>query len=87
MENELHSSNDEVLMRTQNLQLQCVNMLEALDKSRNGLRNMQQTYRDDACSSSQIKQLINEIQIFLDIMLPRIKPIPSGVTSSYLLLN
>lgn len=87
MENELHSNNDEVLMRTQNLQLQCVNMLEALDKSRKGLENMQQTYRDDACSASQIKQLVNEIQIFLDIMLPRIKPISSGVTNSYLLLN
>ena len=48
-----------------------VRMSEALGKACGGLRNMLQTYRDDATLSSQIGLTITEITDFLALMAPR----------------
>ena len=43
-------------------------MTEALDKSKTGLQNLLQTYRDDATLSSQLKVIMDDIDDFLEVI-------------------
>ena len=43
-------------------------LIETLAKSRTGLTNLQQTYKDDVSSSSQVQIIIDEINDFLQII-------------------
>ena len=43
-------------------------MMEALSLSSEGLKNLQQTYKDDSASNTHIQIIISEIQDFFDIL-------------------
>ena len=73
---------------------QHIRMTEALDKSKTGLQNLLQTYRDDATLSSQLKVIMNDIDDFLAVISTHTKnlktltqptrPSPVGVQDSAL---
>ena len=55
-------------LRMCNVSLQYLRMLDALTRSRTGLTNLLQTYRDDAANVSQITMIVHEIDDFLKLM-------------------
>lgn len=59
---------------------QCRRLIESLTKSRIGLRNLQQTYREDTSTMIQIQLLDQEIEDFLSII--ETTQIPSPIASS-----
>jgi hypothetical protein len=59
---------EQTLFRIQTLLLQHTRMLDGLSRSRVGLANIIQTYRDDSASSSQVQLIIEEIEGFLNLM-------------------
>jgi len=61
------NSDNESLFTTQNKQRQCKRMFETLSLSRNGLSNLQQTYKDDISMSAQLKIVSDEIDDFIHI--------------------
>lgn len=55
-------------LRCETLQLQFRRMIDGLRQARDGLSNLNQTYRDDAALSSQIRLINEEIVDFLSVM-------------------
>jgi len=51
-----------------NKQKQCVRIFHSLEKSKFGLNNLQQTYRDDTAMHTQIQIIMNEIDDFVSIV-------------------
>ena len=49
-------------------ELWCKRLIRTLADSRNGLNNLQQTYRDDVTMHTQVKMLIDEVTDFLQII-------------------
>lgn len=48
-------------------QNQCRRMFQSLEKSKNGLTNLQQTYRDDTTMYTQLQIIMDEIDDFVSI--------------------
>lgn len=61
---------DMARLRVATTVLQHARMVSALERCRGGLRNLRQTYREDAALASQITLLIEEIDDFVRVMLP-----------------
>lgn len=59
---------DGMRLRVDTTAIQYFRMIHALTEARAGLHNLQQTYRDDAASVSQIGILMTEIDDFVNVM-------------------
>ena len=62
------STEEHMRLRVDTIVVQHVRMCEGLKQSCNGLRNLLQTYRDDAMLSSQLHLTITEIEDFLNLI-------------------
>ena len=49
-------------------QKQCIRMYQALETCKTGLKNLQQTYRDDTTMHAQIQLVMDEIDDFISIV-------------------
>ena len=61
---------DQMRLRIDTHAMRHLRMLEGLSRSRQGLQNMMQTYRDDAASASNVQLLMEEIEDFLRAIHP-----------------
>lgn len=64
---ELMTENIETYSKA-NKQKQCVRIFHSLEKSKLGLNNLQQTYRDDTTMHTQIQIIMDEIDDFVSIV-------------------
>lgn len=77
--------NEGVRIRMETCVLYHIRMCDALKRCTTGLTNMQQTYRDDAATASQLSNLAVEINDYLQVIQPyyrnvrerRSSPLPS----------
>lgn len=71
-------------LRIDTIILQHVRMRDALRVSCCGLKNMLQTYRDDAAHRSQLNGLIQEVEDFLSVIEPYSRGVTETISSSVL---
>lgn len=74
------ASSDTMRLRIDTIVLQHVRMVDALSRACGGLRNLLQTYRDDAALASQVTLLVQEIEDFVRVIGPHSEQISGSPT-------
>ena len=64
----MSTHSESMKLRVDTIALQHIRMLDAITRSRNGLTNMLQTYKDDAAFVSQITLLITEVSDYCNVI-------------------